>query len=166
MKPEALFLIKKGANQMSNKKTQEKTEKKMNLVEGTLTLRNPIKIDGKEVTEVTYNSNEIDGPLFAIAEAKKKAAAGMKNTSIAPAAEFDFGLHLYLGYAAIVAANPSYDFSDVERIKGADVVKVMGIGRNFMLASAKEQQQNDSDEHTETTPESTTPAQQNSNESE
>ena len=140
--------------------------KKENLTSGTLLLKNPIKIDGKEVTAVTYDSNEIDGILFATAEAKKKAAAGMKNTTIAPAAEFDFGLHLYLGYAAIVAANPSYDFSDVERIKGRDVVKVMAIGRNFMLASDKEQQENDSDEHTETTPESTTQAQQNSNESE
>lgn len=132
----------------------------------TLELKNPILIDGKNVTEVTYDSNEIDGILFATAEAKKKAAAGMKNTTIAPAAEFDFGLHLYLGFAAIIAVNPSYDFSDVERIKGNDIVKVMAIGRNFMLASEKEQQANDSEEPTETTQESTTPAHQTSNESE
>ena len=150
---------------MKKENTQEKP-KKENLTNGTLLLKNPIKIDGKEVTEVTYDSNEIDGILFATAEAKKKAAAGMKNTTIAPAAEFDFGLHLYLGYAAIIAANPSYDFSDVERIKGRDNVKVMAIGRNFMLASDQEQTANDSDEHTETTPESTTQAPQSSNESE
>lgn len=132
----------------------------------TLKLKNPIKIDGKEVTEVTYDANEIDGILFATAESKRKAAAGMKNTSITPAAEFDFGLHLYLGFAAIVAVNPDYDFSDVERIKGHDVVEVMAIGRNFMLASDQEQPENDSDEHTETTPESTTRAQQSSKENE
>lgn len=132
----------------------------------TLKLKNPIKIDGKDVTEVTYDSNEIDGILFATAESKRKAAAGMKNTTITPAAEFDFGLHLYLGFAAIVAVNPSYDFSDVERIKGHDLVEVMSIGRNFMLSSDQEQQENDSDEPTETTPESTTRAQQNSKESE
>ena len=132
----------------------------------TLKLKNPIMINGAEVTEVTYDSNEIDGILFATAESKRKAAAGMKNTTITPAAEFDFGLHLYLGFAAIVAVNPTYDFSDVERIKGHDVVAVMGIGRNFMLASEQEQQENDSDEPTETMPESTTPAQQNSKKSE
>ena len=132
----------------------------------TLKLKNPIMIDGAEVAEVTYDSNEIDGILFATAESKRKAAAGMKNTSITPAAEFDFGLHLYLGFAAIVAVNPNYDFSDVERIKGHDVVEVMGIGRNFMLASAAEQHQSDSDEPTETTPESTTPARQSSKKSE
>ena len=132
----------------------------------TLKLKNPIKIDGKEVTEVTYDSNEIDGILFATAESKRKTAAGMKNTTITPAAEFDFGLHLYLGFAAIVAVNPSYDFSDVERIKGHDVVEVMAIGRNFMLASDQEQPENDSDEPTETMPESTTRARQSSKESE
>lgn len=131
-----------------------------------LKLKNPIKIDGKTVTEVTYDANEIDGILFASAESKRKASAGMKNVSISPAAEFDFSLHLYLGFAAIVAVNPSYDFSDVERIKGADVVKVMAIGRNFILGSAQEQPQNDSDEPTETMPESTTQAHQSLKESE
>ncbi len=132
----------------------------------TLKLKNPIMIDGQKVTEVTHDSNEIDGILFATAESKRKAAAGMKNTSISPAAEFDFGLHLYLGFAAIIAANPAYDFSDVERIKGHDVVEVMAIGRNFILASEKGQPESDSGEPTETTPESTTPARQNSKKSE
>ena len=132
----------------------------------TLKLKNPVMIDGKEVTEVTYDANEIDGVLFATAEAKSKASAGMKNVSITPAAEFDFGLHLYLGYAAIIAVNPSYDFSDLERIKGQDNVKIMGIGRNFMLASDEAPQQSDSGEPTETTPESTTQAPRTSKESE
>ena len=131
-----------------------------------LKLKNPIMIDGKPVSEVTYDSNEIDGILFATAEAKRKGAAGMKNASITPAAEFDFGLHLYLGFAAIIAVNPSYDFSDVERNKGRDIKHVLDIGRNFMLASDAEQPQRDSDAPTETTPESTTQAQQTSKESE
>lgn len=131
-----------------------------------LKLKNPIMINGERVTEVTHDSNEIDGILFATAESKRKAAAGMKNTTITPAAEFDFGLHLYLGFAAIIAVNPSYDFSDVERMKGRDVVEVMAIGRNFMLVSDPAQQENDSDEPTETTPASTTQAQPNSKKSE
>ena len=131
----------------------------------TLTLKNPIMINGEKVSEMTYDTNEIDGVLFATAENKKKAAAGMKNMTITAAAEFDFGLHLYLGFAAIIAVNPSYDFSDMERIKGHDVVEVMQIGRNFMLASDKASPESDSDEHTETTPESTTQAPQTSKKS-
>lgn len=133
---------------------------------GTLTLKNPVMINGDKITEMKYDTNEIDGVLFATAEAKRKAAAGMKNLSVSAAAEFDFGLHLYLGYAAIVAVNPTYDFSDLERMKGADVVEVMAIGRNFMLKSESEPQENDSAEPTATTPESTTPARQSSKKSE
>ena len=134
----------------------------------TLKLKNPITINGVEVTEVTYDSNEIDGILFSNAETKRKAAAGMRNTtSISPMAEFDVGLHLYMGYAAIIAVNPQYDFSDMERIKGRDSVEVMKIGRNFILASSdQEQPENDSDEPTETTHESTTRARQSSKKSE
>ena len=139
-------------------------KKERNLTKDTLQLKNPIMIDGKKVAEVTYDSNEIDGILFATAEAKRKSAAGMKNVSISLSAEFDVGLHLYLGYAAIIAVNPDYDFSDVERIKGRDTVEVMAIGRNFMLASEQEQQENGSDVPTETTHESTTRARQNSKE--
>ena len=131
-----------------------------------LKLKNPVMINGETVTEMTYDSNEIDGILFATAESKRKTAAGLKNTTITPAAEFDFGLHLYLGFAAIIAVNPTYDFSDVERIKGHDIREVMSIGRNFMLASDEEPQESDSDEPIETTPESTTPAPQNSKKSE
>ena len=86
--------------------------------------------------------------------------------AISPAAEFDFSLHLYLGFAAIVAVNPAYSFEDVARIKGRDTVEVMKIGRNFILASEKEQPESDSEEPTETMHESTTQAPQNSKKSE
>ena len=132
----------------------------------TLKLKNPIKIDGKEVKELTYDINEIDALLFAEADAKKKAATGMKTMSLSPAAEFDPGLHLYLGFAAIIAVNRNIDFTDLERMKGRDTMEVMKIGRNFMLSSEEDSQESDSDELSETTPESTTPARQISKEKE
>ena len=131
-----------------------------------LKLKNPILINGVEVAELSYDTNEIDGILFATAESKRKAAAGMKNTAVSTVAELDVGLHLYMGYAAIIAVNPKYDFSDMERIKGRDAVEVMKIGRNFMLTSEQEQPENDSDEPTEITPESTTQAPRTSKKSE
>ncbi|MBQ3405996.1 MAG: hypothetical protein IJH11_01985 [Lachnospiraceae bacterium] len=132
----------------------------------TLKLNKPIKVNGKDVDEVTYDINEIDGILFATADAKKKAAAGMKTMSLSPAAEFDFGFHLYLGYAAIIAVNPQFEFEDLERIKGKDAVEVMKIGRNFILSSEQDSQESGSENATETTPESTTPAKPTSKEKE
>lgn len=130
-----------------------------------LKLKNPIKINGELVDAVTYDANEIDGVLFATAEAKRKAAAGFQS-SISFVPEVDFGLHLYLGFAAIIAVNPAYDFADMERLKGRDVVEVMTIGRNFITKQEAELQENVSGEPTEITPESTTPAQQSSKKSE
>jgi len=132
----------------------------------TLELKNPIKIDGELVDKVTYDTNEIDGILFAIAESKRKEVTGVRRSNISYAAEFDFGLHLYMGFAAIVAVNPKYAFEDVERIKGRDVMEVMAIGRNFIMKSEPMSQQSASDEPTEITPESITPAPESSKKSE
>lgn len=130
-----------------------------------LELKNPIDINGVKVSEMTYDADEITGILFATAERRKGSVGGA--LSIAPSAEFDIALHLYIGYAAIIAVNPSYDWTDLERIKGTDVNAVMRIGRNFMLAGLeKGSQENDLEKPSETTPESTTPVKQISKKSE
>lgn len=124
---------------------------------GTLKLKNPIRVNDKEVIDLAYNTESITAALFCEADAKKRTACGSKNVSVTPAAELDYGLHLYLGFAAIVASNASVDFADLERIKGADVVDVMKIGRNFILKSEALAEIN-SGEQSETTPDTSTQA--------
>lgn len=126
-------------------------------MKGTIKLVNPITVNGKEVAVLQYNTEEITGALFCEADSKRRFAAGSKNVSIAPAAEFDYGLHLYLGFAACIAAAPEIDFADMERIHGVDLVDVMAVGRNFILKSEDSEQSN-SDEPTETTAAPTTQA--------
>lgn len=123
---------------------------------GIFKLANPIVINGKSHDSLSYDTNEITALLFTEAEAKRKSAAGLKNVTITPAVEFDFGLHLYLGFASIIAKNPECDFSDLERIHGADLVDVMAVGRNFLLKSEGATPSN-SDEQSETIPKPTTP---------
>lgn len=124
----------------------------------TLTLINPILINNENISEVTYDANEITGALFIAAEATKKSTAGIRNVGITPTVELDFGLHLYLGFAAILAVNPKYDFHDLERIKGGDIVKIMEIGRNFIMRPEK-LAPSSSGKQSEITADSTTPAQ-------
>ncbi len=126
-------------------------------MKGTLKLANPITVNGRQVAELQYNTQDITGALFCEADSKRRFAAGTKNVSIAPAAEFDYGLHLYLGFAACIAASPEIDFADLERIHGADLVDIMAVGRNFIMKS-EDSVQNTSDEPTETTAAPTTPA--------
>lgn len=126
-------------------------------MKGILKLTNPITVNGKTLAELQYNTEEITGALFCEADVKRRIAAGTKNVAIAPAAEFDYGLHLYLGFAACIAASKELDFADLERIHGVDVVEVMAVGRNFILKS-EDSAQNNSGEPTEITVEPTTQA--------
>lgn len=111
-------------------------------MKGTLHLRKPVLVNGKQIQELAYDTDEITATLFSQADARKRMAAGGKNVSIIPAAEFDFSLHLYLGFAGIIAVNAQCDFADMERISGQDLLDVMGIGRNFMLRSEDSPQSN------------------------
>lgn len=125
-------------------------------------LKNPIQINGKAIKELTYDVNEITPAGFAEAEYRKTRSNGSKGAPSSAAVELDFSLHLYLGFAAILAVNPEYDFNDLERIKGPDVMSVMKVGRNFIIASAEKSTDDTSENASETMQESTTQEQPNS----
>ena len=109
----------------------------------------------RERPELPYDPEEITAQMFARADAKKVKAGGAGGVSMA---EVDYGMHLYLGFMAILAVNPQLDLNDLERIKGSDLVVVMHIGRNFMLLkSAVVSQESSSGGRSETMPESSTP---------
>lgn len=128
----------------------------------TLELRKPLIINGAEKKELTYDIEEITPALFAQADALKKQAAGQKSVAVTPAVEFDFALHIFLGFAAIIAINPEITFEDLDRMKGFDLMSVNAIGRNFTLKVEGSQESN-SDTCSETTPEPSTAALPSSN---
>lgn len=117
----------------------------------TLNLDNPIKINGKEVTELTYDPMEITVAHFS--EACARSAAIDKNKSFNfKFQENDYALHMYLGMMAVVAVNPDIDISDLERVKGFDALKFTTIGRLFILRrSEAPSEENNSEEQSEAT---------------
>ena len=122
-------------------------------------------IDGNPVREIKCDADEITPLLYAEADAKKKVAAGAKNAAgFSVAVEFDFALHLYMGFAAAIAVNPGYSFEDLERIKGADLMEFTEVGRRFLLNSDSSAESN-SEKESEPTAEPITPASENSNDS-
>lgn len=126
----------------------------------TLELKNPVLIDGKQVSKLTYDVSEIDCMMFSKASSYADAIAFEANREGKPSAvimEQNTNFHLYLGMMAIVAVNPSYAIADLERIKGFDLVNLTAIGRNFIAGNVEEiSSQNISDEPSEDIPESTT----------
>jgi hypothetical protein len=102
-----------------------------------LILKTPIIVNGKPVKTLTYDTDEITALQFTEAESRKLKSAGNKG-NFSGAFELDYALHLYLGFAAVIAVNPEYDYTDLERIKGTDVTEVTRIGRNFIISPSEE----------------------------
>lgn len=117
-----------------------------------ITLHTPIEIDGETRTELTYDPSQITISQFAAAE----AAAKKKATNLVAIAEFDYTFHFYLGAYSIIAANPGIDVSDLERIKGLDIMQLIEVGRFFTMRS-DELEESNSDALPVTTPESSLP---------
>lgn len=132
---------------------------------GKINLKNAIEINGKKVKTLTYDTDAITAAQFAEADARKMRASGSKGGNLSGAVELDYSFHLYLGFAAIIAVNTEIDFSDLERIKGYDVMEVMKVGRNFIMKLGEDSLADDSNEQSETTPEPSTPRSQISKES-
>jgi hypothetical protein len=125
-------------------------------MKNTIILVNPLMINNKKISELSYDSNEINAPLFAEAETHKMRAGGSKGGNLAGAVEIDYNLHLYIGFAAVIAVNPDIDFDDLERIKGADLSTFMKVGRSFFIGSVDLQEET-SEEQSEIIPEYSTP---------
>lgn len=117
----------------------------------TLILDNPITINGKEVKELTYDAQEITAEQFNIACARSAALDKTKSFTL-KLKENDHALHLYLGMMAVIAVNPDIDVTDLERVKGFDILDLTNIGTFFILRkSAAPSGQNSSDEQSENT---------------
>lgn len=120
----------------------------------TLALAHPLLVNGKEVTTVDYDPEEISAVQYSIA-CQRSAAISKNNQSVTVKfRENDNSLHLYLGFMAIIAVNPQIDIADLERIKGTDVLNIADIGQVFILRiSEAGSQKNNSEEQSETTAE-------------
>lgn len=95
-------------------------------------LRFPILINGVKRREFRW-TDEITVEQY---EDANSLAHGKR--SCLTTAELDPMLHLWLGAMMIVAANPEVDPKDLEQIKGKDIVKLMRVGRFFMISESDE----------------------------
>lgn len=119
-----------------------------------LRLMTPIKVNGKEIQKLTYDTDKITAEMFCEAAVEaEKAAAGK---GVGTVMEIDSILHLHLGFMAITAINREVDTSDLMRITGPDIVNIVRIGRNFITKSAAPSADENSGERSEVTAGSTT----------
>lgn len=119
-------------------------------------LKTPIKINGKNVKTFEYDPDELTCEQYL--EATRRA----KNPGDFDMLEGDYALHFYIGCELIISGNGDVDITDLERVKGADVIRLSGIGRNFILSAEADSEDETSDEPSDSTADSSTPARRTS----
>lgn len=124
-------------------------------------LNEPIEINGKKVSALEYDFEEITCDLYTMASNyadSKTLRANQQGRPSAVIMEQNCSLHMYLWMAAVVAINSDIAVADLERIKGFDLIRITAEGRNFISGRSEEPSgQNSLEERSEGTPEPTTP---------
>lgn len=120
----------------------------------TIRLRQPLKVNGKDMSELKLNFDAITPEGFIRAEALANAKRANEGAG-ASLMEVDYGFHLYLAFEAVKAADPSVDTADLERVTGYDLIKLMQAGRFFAVGADGDSQESSSDGRSESTPTST-----------
>lgn len=120
----------------------------------------PIKINGVECTELTFNYFEITNDLYLEAAMRSSRVGNTMNT--AAVRELNEALAFCLGKAAIIAANPKISWEDLDQLKGFALLDVANVGRFFISRKRVDFDQSPSGEQSEDTPSDSTQASEKS----
>lgn len=104
-------------------------------------LSKPIKVNGSDVKELSYDIDSITPEQYLEADARAStglAAKGIQNMNLA---EFNSALHFYLGCYAIISLSQSIDIMDLMRVSGRDINKIRKVGRIFFNDTAPDEEQ-------------------------
>jgi hypothetical protein len=119
-------------------------------------LLKPLKVNGKELNELPFDTSS-----FGAAELTRanKMAAEANNGVFIPGQEIDYNYHLAIAQVIIeTSSKGEISVDDLKRIQGADYFTLQREGRNFLLESVTPEQET-SDEPSDTTADSSKPAQ-------
>lgn len=98
-----------------------------------LMLQKPIMINGNEVSELSYNLEEMSARDKAEATKAFKKAGNMIMVQ-----ELDADYHLYLFAAAVKKVDSSIEVEDVLRMSAKDSVKAEAAVRDFFFINSEE----------------------------
>lgn len=111
----------------------------------TFKFKKPIMVEGRTVSELDYDEEEITVGLYG-----RACEQGAVPTSIK---EVNDKLHVMVFWAAVMAVNHEVEFTTLNQVKGiGDIIAMGDIGRNFIMRS-ENSDENNSEERSENTPE-------------
>ena len=123
-------------------------------------LDSPIKITGKDCTELSFNYFEITNDLYLEAAMRSSRIGNTMNA--AAVRELNEALAFNLGKAAIIAANPKISWEDLEQLKGFALLDVANVGRFFITRKRVDFDQKPSGERSVDIPSDSTQASEKS----
>ena len=118
----------------------------------TIALAHPITVNGKERSTIDLDFEALTVDAFTRADSRSHGGEGNVLTLM----EANGTLHLNLAFEAAIAADQTLDITDLERLKGADIMKFAAAGRFFTLQRATDSTGETSEAPSESTDESTT----------
>lgn len=98
-----------------------------------LILSKPLKVNGKDLTQLNYDIDKISIENISRAEAEKAKMSGKNPVAGMKLAQTDLLLHLHLGFQAIMICHPEIDIEDLKRITGYDLTQISAIGTRFFI---------------------------------
>lgn len=125
-------------------------------MKNVIMLDTPIKINGVERSELSFNYFEITNDLYLEAAMRSSRVGNTMNT--AAVRELNEALAFCLGKAAIIAANPKISWEDLEQLKGFALLDVANVGRFFISRKRVDFDLSPSGEQSEDTPNDSTQA--------
>lgn len=131
-------------------------------MKNVIKLDNPIKVNGKDVSELTFDYFEITNDLYLEAAMRSSRIGSTVNS--ATLRELNEPLLLFFGKAAVIAVNPSISWDDLNQLKGLDLLKVANVGRFFITGKRENSEQTHSAEQSEDIPSDSTQAPETSEE--
>lgn len=100
----------------------------------TIELVRPLKVNGRDLTVLKCDMEAVTPEAFVRAEARANEKRNNEGAA-ATLLEVDYGFHLYLAFEGVKAADPSIDDSDLDRLRGTDLIRLMQVGRFFALGA-------------------------------
>jgi hypothetical protein len=104
--------------------------------QNVITLTSLLKVNGTDLTELTYDVNKITINDLAEIERERSKILGPQAGTIFRVTQNDNLMHTLLGMHAVIKCNPEIDINDLFRLEGYDLYQMSLVGMRFFSKPA------------------------------
>lgn len=110
--------------------------------QNVIKLTKPLKVNGVDLSELTYDISKISINDLADIEKERSKILGPQAGTIFRVAQNDNLMHTLLGMHAVIKCNPQIDINDLNRLEGYDLCQIALAGIRFFSKPASPESKN------------------------